>query len=344
VVAEIPSDGDTGHHDPKLADNVSSFENKSSYFNSSQVVGVSHAYFCPKKEQVWLEGIRINPKYRRIGIASELINRMIRYGKEMDNNVTEAAAITAETNTASRHMLEKNAFQNRAQWTYYTVGEENHHQTDMDGSTIRKHIFGKKQGNVPNNNNRYCKNMNVYFASLGDIGEIITFLSKSKTFVSSGRRYFQSWKWYKLDLEHSEISELIADRMIIVVRTKSTHEIGGLAIINNHVPENHSAGQMQRGGQKQKQSTHEVDDSSYDDDDDASFQVVYLDAPTLAILDILLVFIENWVISSNKFSRIQLFTPNQIHHENSDSYKIEEVLAKFGITKSERFLLYIRSL
>jgi CRISPR/Cas system-associated exonuclease Cas4 (RecB family) len=323
---------------------VSTFESKTSYSNSSQVVGVSHAYICPKKEQVWLEGIRIDPRYRRIGIASKLINRMIQYGKEMENNITEAAAIAAETNTASRHMLEKNDFQKRAQWKYYTVDEENDHQTNVDGSTIRKYIFEKNQGNVPNNNtNRYCNKTNVYFASLGDVEEIITFLSKSKTFVSSGRRYFQSWKWYKLDLERTEISELITGRMVIVVRTNNTQEIGGLAIINTRVRENYSAGQMQRGGQDQKQLAHKGDDSSYEDDDNAAFQLVYLDAPTSEILNNLFVFILK-VISSNKFARIQLFTPNQTHSENSDSYEIEDVLSKFGITNSERFLLYIRSL
>lgn len=321
---------------------MSTSESKTSYSNSSHVVGVSHAYVCPKKEQVWLEGIRIDPKYRRIGIASKLINQMIRYGKEMENNVTEAAAITAETNTASRHMLEKNDFQKRAQWKYYTVGEENDHHTNVDGSTIRKYIFEKNQCNVPNNNTNSNKT-NVYFASLVDVEEIITFLSKSKTFVSSGRRYFQSWKWYKLDLERTEISKLITGRMIIVVRTRNTQEIGGLAIINTRIRENYSAGQMQRGGQDQKKLAHEEDDSSYEDDDDAAFQLVYLDAPTSEILDNLFVFILK-VISSNKFARIQLFTPNQIHSENSDSYEIEDVLSKFGITNSERFLLYIRSL
>jgi hypothetical protein len=146
-----------------------------------------------------------------------------------------------------------------------------------------------------------------------------------------------------LDLVRTEISELITGRMIIVVRTRNTQEIGGLAIINTRIRENYSAGQMQRGDQDQKKLAHEEDDSSYEDDYDAAFQLVYLDAPTSEILDNLFVFILK-VISSDKFARIQIFTPNQIHSENSDSYDIEDVLSKFGITNSERFLLYIRSL
>jgi len=186
--------------------------------------------------------------------------------------------------------------------------------------------------------------MIVSFASINDVDEIITFLSRSKTFISSGRRYFQSWKWYKLDLERSKISELIAGKMIIVVRTKGTQEIGGLAITNDRVREKDMAEQMQREDQAQKQITNEEDDSSYNGYDDPSFQLVYLDAPTSAYLENLLVFVVNWVVSTNNFDRIQLFMPKQVYHENSDFYKFTEVLAKFGISKSESFLLYIRSI
>ncbi|MGB7632960.1 MAG: GNAT family N-acetyltransferase [Nitrososphaeraceae archaeon] len=54
---------------------------------TTQVVGVSHAYVCPKRKQVWLEGIRVNPKYRRTGIASQLLDQMIKYGKGIDSNI-----------------------------------------------------------------------------------------------------------------------------------------------------------------------------------------------------------------------------------------------------------------
>ena len=78
--------------------------------------------------------------------------------------------------------------------------------------------------------------------------------------------------------------------------------------------------------------------------DEGSFQIVYLDAPTLTSLENLLGFIVNCAISSSKFDRIQLFTPNQIHPEKSDFYDTPDVLAKFGISRSECFLLYVRSI
>ena len=79
--------------------------NKNSYFITDQVVGISHAYVCPDKKQIWLEGIRINPLFRRMGIASMLIIRLIEYGIRAQRNIREVAAITAETNNTARHML-----------------------------------------------------------------------------------------------------------------------------------------------------------------------------------------------------------------------------------------------
>ena len=325
-----------------LVEAADAFEIRSLTSNARQVVGVSHAYVCPKRKQVWLEGIRINPKYRRNGIASELIARMIEYVKKIDTNIREAAAITADTNIASKRMLEKNGFQERAQWTYYTGYKENGHQTNIDGLVIRKDIFENNRSSVPTSDTTtFCRNMHVSFASIDDIDEIITFLSRSKTFDSGGRRFVQSWKWYELDLEGSKILELIARKKIIVVRTKDIKKIEGLAITNDQILENSWEEQIQGGDEGRKQITSE-DDSGNNVDEDASFQLVYLDTPTSASLENLLVFVVNWVISSSKFDRIQLFMPNQMHNEKSDFYEISDVLAKFGISKSEGFLLYVR--
>ena len=252
-------------------------------------------------------------------------------------------AITTETNIASKRMLEKNGFRERAQWTYYTGYKKNGHQTNIDGLVNSKDIFENNRGSVPTSDTTtFCRNMHVSFASIDDIDEIITFLSRSKTFDSSGRRFVQSWKWYELDLESSKILELIARKKIIVVRTKDNKKIGGLAITNNHILENSWIEQIQSGDEGQKQLTSEEDDSGNNVDEDASFQLVYLDAPTSASLENLLVFVVNWVISSGKFDRIQLFMPNQMHNEKSDFYEISDVLAKFAISKSEGFLLYVR--
>ena len=192
------------------------------------------------------------------------------------------------------------------EWTYYTGYKKNGHQTNIDGLVNSKDIFENNRGSVPTSDTTtFCRNMHVSFASIDDIDEIITFLSESKTFDSSGRRFVQSWKWYELDLESSKILELIARKKIIVVRTKDNKKIGGLAITNNHILENSWIEQIQSGDEGQKQLTSEEDDLGNNVDEDASFQLVYLDAPTSASLENLLVFVVNWVISSGKFDRIQ---------------------------------------
>jgi hypothetical protein len=117
-------------------------------------------------------------------------------------------------------------------------------------------------------------------------------------------------------------------------------EIGGLAITNNSVHKEYCAEQNQLEDKKQKQGDIGEEDVAFDAEG-SSLIIVYVDAPTSASLKNLLVFVVNIVLSSSLFDRIQLFTPNQTNHE---FYEISEVLAKFGISKSESFLLYTRSI
>jgi GNAT superfamily N-acetyltransferase len=345
LVAEIISD-DIYPGDTKFVEVADPFKLKNLTSVARRVVGLSHVCVCPTKKQIWLEGIRVDPRYRRIGIASELISRMIEYGKKIDSSIREAAAITAETNNASKCMLEKNGFKERAQWAYYTGYKENGFHTNREGLTVRKDIFKKHRGNVPvtADPTSIRRDFDVSFASKRDTDEIITFLSSSKTFNSSGRRIVQSWKWYELDLESPKIMELIARKKIIMVRTHDYRKIEGLAITNNHIYANSLGNQIQRGDGGRKEIIREEYESGYNVDDVTLFQLVYLDAPTSDSLENLLIFIAHRVMSSGKFDRIQLFIPNQVHNKGSDFYEIADVLAKFGISKSERFSLYIRSL
>lgn len=340
MVAEIlPKDIDP--NDEQLAKTAASPENGLSSVTSQVVVGVSHAYVCPKGKQIWLEGIRINPRYRRMGIASKLTYHMIKHGKEIGSNAREAAAITAHGNIASRRMMEKNEFHEKAKWSYYTGYKKNGQQANMNGLTIRNYVFENNQGNVcDDDTNAICGGKNVSFASTEDIEKIITFLSGSKTFISGGRKYVQSWKWYELDLEYSKISDLVASKKIIIVRTEDKQEIEGLAITNNSLYKEYCAGQNQMEDKEQKQGSNGEEDVAYDDED-SSLQIVYADVPTLVSLENLLVFVVRIVLSSSLFDRIQLFTPT---HTNHEYYEISEVLAKFGISKSESLLLYTRSI
>jgi ribosomal protein S18 acetylase RimI-like enzyme len=283
--------------------------NKNSYFITDQVVGISHAYLCPDKKQIWLEGIRINPLFRRMGIASMLIIRLIEYGIRAQRNIREVAAITTETNNTARHMLEKNAFEKRALWTCYAASKEKGLMTIMDRLRTRKYI--SKRNSVHKNQHMY-----VTLASKNDIEEIITFPSTSKSFIAGGRRYVQSWRWYGLDLKTSKISELVTNKQIIIVRHGGCRAIGALTITSRQF---HTGDNM------------------------LSLHLEYLDARNAVFLESLLTFIMDYVVLSNKIDRIQVFVPNQADKDNS-YFHVNDVLARYGIPRFERFLLYTRKI
>lgn len=158
--------------------------------------------------------------------------------------------------------------------------------------------------------------MYVTLASKNDVEEIITFLSTSKSFIAGGRRYVQSWRWYGLDLKTSKISELVTNKQIIIVRPGGCRAIGALTITSKQV---------------------------YTNDNRVTLHLEYLDARNAVFLESLLTFIMNYVVSSNKIDRIQLFVPNQI--DKDDSYfHMNDVLARYGVRRFERFLLYTRKI
>jgi N-acetylglutamate synthase-like GNAT family acetyltransferase len=70
------------------------------------ISAVSHAYLCPNRNRVWLEGVRVNPNFRRRSIGTELIKKMVQYGKEQ--GAQEAAGLVSVKNVASQGMMDKN--------------------------------------------------------------------------------------------------------------------------------------------------------------------------------------------------------------------------------------------
>ena len=76
--------------------------------DSAVIAALSHAYVCPNRKRVWLEGVRVNPNFRRRSIGTELIKRMVQYGKEQ--GAKEAAGLVSVKNLASQAMMEKKWF------------------------------------------------------------------------------------------------------------------------------------------------------------------------------------------------------------------------------------------
>ena len=168
----------------------------------SSVVALSHVSLCPNKNNVWLEGIRVNPNYRRRCVATQLINKMISYGREQ--GASKASAIVSEKNIASQLMMERNGFIMISKWNYYSI------------NNITRMVNKAKLGSK--------------VATLKDIEMICDYLRHSEVFKSSGGTYVNSWKWYPINLYSSVLADLIENKKVLIHGNNNIIE--GIAIIN----------------------------------------------------------------------------------------------------------------
>jgi len=165
----------------------------------SSVIAVSHASLCPNKKNIWLEGIRVNPNFRRRSVATQLLNKMISYGRKQ--GAGEASAMVADNNIASQLMMERNGFAVISKWSYYS-------------------------GKIPKREIRPTRSK---IATLKDIERICNYLRQSQIFKSSGERYVNSWRWYYLDLYSNTLADLIKNEKVLVI---GNDPIEGVTIIN----------------------------------------------------------------------------------------------------------------
>jgi len=193
---------------------VAEYEERSIHIKKhSPVIGVSHASLLPGNKNVWLEGIRVNPKYRRRSVATELINKMVLYGKR--RGAKEASAMVSMSNIASQLMMEKNGFSMVSKWSYYSVDE------------------------IPQRANKV--ELRSRIATFEDSEMICNYLRRSEIYESSGKTYVNSWRWHPLDPYSDILEDLIKNKKVLVVGRYN--KIRGLAIIdkdNKYIDSNHT--------------------------------------------------------------------------------------------------------
>jgi ribosomal protein S18 acetylase RimI-like enzyme len=245
----------------------------------SSVIAVSHVSLCPNRN-IWLEGIRVNPNYRRRSIATALLNKMISYGKE--RGAREASAVVASNNIASQLMMEKKDFVVISKWNYYSINK------------IPKRV-GKLEASLK-------------VATLNDIEMICNYLRQSETYKSSGQTYVSSWRWYSLDLYSNALPDLVKNKKVLVIENE---RIEGVAIINKDIPWNINNNNI--------------------------FQIVYLDASDIFLLEEILSFAIDLIHSEGEiYEKIQVFSPQATY--------ISTVMQNLGIESPEQFLLYRRKI
>ncbi|MFL6393793.1 MAG: GNAT family N-acetyltransferase [Nitrososphaeraceae archaeon] len=172
---------------------------------NEMIAAVSHAYVCPNRNRIWLEGIRVNPDFRRRSIGTELIKKMVQYGKEQ--GAQEAAGLVSVKNVASRAMMEKNGFVVTSRWIYCNSSTNVHQEPDNGQAKI---------------------------ATLKDKEVMRSYLKQSQIFRAAAENYAHLWRWYHLHLDSDVLQNLIDNRKIIIMTNHDHSIIHGLMIINKN--------------------------------------------------------------------------------------------------------------
>jgi GNAT superfamily N-acetyltransferase len=172
---------------------------------NEMIAAVSHAYVCPNRNRIWLEGIRVNPDFRRRSIGTELIKKMVQYGKKQ--GAQEAAGLVSVKNVASQAMMEKNGFVVTSRWIYCNSSTNVHQEPDNGQAKI---------------------------ATLKDKEVMRSYLKQSQIFRAAAENYAHLWRWYHLHLDSDVLHNLIDNRKIIIMTNHDHSIIHGLMIINKN--------------------------------------------------------------------------------------------------------------
>ena len=96
-------------------------------------IGICHAFYS--KDQIWIEGIRVDPNFRRKKIASKLVKHVESTGKEKNISFSYMLIDTQNTNSLSMaNSLNYDIFQT---WNFYSLDPKtnsNHNNIDFEKS------------------------------------------------------------------------------------------------------------------------------------------------------------------------------------------------------------------
>ena len=184
----------------------------SSFISKSDLVGVIHILQC-SNNSLWIEGLRINKLYRNNGFATALLNYSIDYG--IENNLNECCALVSQGNFASQKMLEKLGFLKLFTCAYYKV------QLEKLGFT------GKKLSTFAN---MQSIKLVIKTPQLADIVKIHRYLSNPNTTKYMDDRYFDSWRFYKFNMDCSNLVLLIKSNELLIVLNEDDRIVGVVMI------------------------------------------------------------------------------------------------------------------
>jgi len=269
--------------------------------NIEKPVAISHAIIIPEKIG-WIEGIRVDPKYRSQKLATNMSLHILDYARK--NGALYSSAIVSINNEASKGLMEKLGFKVISTWSYLSI---------------------KPIVLLPSQLNNFIKDNSPATTKVANLKEyqlILDFLNHSNIFKKSGKKFVNSWRWY--DLTEDRLKMMINNRQVIILvnnddndHEKEEKKIRGIAIIDEE-------------GYWNNQNIFQI---VYID--------AHSDELLLSLVIKCLEFItlkeenknEEKKYVGNKYERVQIFSPSPIINNSL-------IFQKFNINFSEQFLLY----
>ena len=178
-------------------------DNADSIGLNSEPVAISHISVC-QNDLLWIEGIRVDKHHRNKGIATRLLQYMVKYG--IEKGLCESCALIAHSNINSRNMFEKQGFSQNSIYAYYNV-------------KIKKKLEFANSSLV------------LKYACLGDVKLVHDYLNNSQIYSKMNNRYFNEWRFLKLGNTFDCICNLI-DKKKLVLIVDGDRNICGLSIVN----------------------------------------------------------------------------------------------------------------
>lgn len=277
--------------------------------NIEKPIAISHGILIPEKI-VWIEGIRVDTKYRSRKLATNMSLHILDYARK--NGAIYSSSIVSINNEPSKALMEKLGFKVISKWSYLSI---------------------KPIVLLPELNNFIIDNSTTTkVANLNQYQQVLNFLNQSNIFKASGKKFVNSWRWY--DLTDDRLRMMINNRQVIILVNNDNNKD------NDNNDEDHEKEKKLRG-------IAIIDKEGYWNNQNI-FQIVYIDAASDELLLSLVIksveFIslkenknENNNYVENKYERLQIFSPSPIKDNSL-------IFQKFNVNFSEQFLLYHREI
>src|SRR5688500_17473514 len=285
--------------------------------NIEKPIAISHGILIPEKI-IWIEGIRVDPKYRSQKLATNMSLHILDYAKK--RGAIYSSAIVSINNEPSKALMEKLGFKVISTWSYLSI---------------------KPIVLLPSQLNNFLIDNSPTITKTANLKEyplILDFLNQSYIFKTDGKKFVNSWRWY--DLTEDILRMMINNRQVILLVNNDDN--------NNNVTDENIDNKKGREKEKNKiRGLAIIDKEGYWNNQNI-FQIIYIDATSDEILFSLIIkCLEistlkenknenkeyNKEYIENKYERVQISSPSPIE-ENS------LIFQNFNVNFTEQFLLY----